>query len=125
MRTASGPAGDIALLPIAQVHGHIASLGFRIGHLAYCNDLNELPEASIAALRGVEIFIVDALRHTPHPSHATVTQAIEWAREIGAKRTVLTNMHVDLDYQSLLQTLPADVEPGYDGQVIETCLKPC
>lgn len=121
-RLITGPGGALELLPIAQVHGRIGSLGFRIGKLAYCNDLNALPEESLAALRGVDVFIVDALRYEPHPSHATVSEAIAWAKEIGAKRTVLTNMHVDLDYQTLRKTLPAGIEPGFDGQMIEISL---
>lgn len=114
-RRIDGPSGEIELLPVQQVHGQIGSLGFRVGGFAYCNDLNALPEASIAALRGVDTLILDALRHTPHPSHFTVAEAIETSRTIGARRTVLTNMHIDLDYQILRRSLPDGIEPGYDG----------
>lgn len=119
LRLIDGPSGQIGFLPIDQEHGHIRSLGYRIGSLAYCNDLNAIPESSMDALSGIDIFIVDALRHTPHPSHANLNQAIEWARVIGARRTILTNMHVDLDYQTLCQTLPEGIEPGYDGLSVE------
>jgi len=71
-----GASGPITLLPLQQVHGRIGSLGFRIGNLAYCNDVSELPPETLEALEGVEVFIVDALRYTPHPSHATVEQAM-------------------------------------------------
>ncbi len=120
----SGPAGTIPFMPLAQTHGLIASLGFRIGSLAYCNDVNILPQTTLQALKGVEVFIVDALRYTPHPSHATVDEAIAWSRDIGAGRTILTNMHVDLDYQTLKTSLPETVEPGYDGLSVELDLGP-
>ena len=115
----NGPGGEIAFLPIEQEHGFITSLGFRIGGLAYCNDLNAFPQESLAALDGVEVFIVDALRYTAHPSHANLDQALAWAQEIGARRTILTNMHVDLDYQTLCRELPEGVEPGFDGLALE------
>lgn len=118
-RVINGPAGAISFLPLDQEHGYIRSLGFRIGPVAYCNDLNILPEASFAALDGIEVFIVDALRRSPHPSHANLDQAIEWAERLGAQRTILTNMHVDLDYQTMRQTLPKGIEPGYDGLSID------
>lgn len=118
-RLVSGPGGEIGFLPIEQEHGLIISLGFRVGKLAYCNDLNAFPEKSLEALAGVEVFIVDALRYTTHPSHANLDQALTWAKEIGARRTILTNMHVDLDYQTLRKELPEGVEPGFDGLSVE------
>lgn len=118
----NGPAGQLEILPLQQEHGLIGSLGFRIGNLAYCNDVNGLPEETLRALAGIDVFIIDALRYTAHPSHANVEQALEWARHIGATRTILTNMHVDLDYQTLCQTLPKEAEPGYDGLQVEITL---
>lgn len=115
----SGASGVMDILPLQQVHGNIGSLGFRIGGLAYCNDLSALSDNALAALEGIDTFIVDALRYAPHPSHATVDQALAWARTLRARRTILTNMHVDLDYQTLRRELPADVEPAYDGMQVE------
>lgn len=114
----TGAGGDVELLPIEQEHGRIRSLGFRIGSLAYCNDLNALPEHSLAVLNDLDIFIVDALRYTPHPSHAHVDQVLDWVAELKPKRTILTNLHIDLDYQTLLKELPEGVEPGYDGMEV-------
>ncbi len=113
-----GAGGDIGLLPLDQEHGPIRSLGFRMGALAYCNDVSALPDDTLSRLKGVDILVLDALRHSPHPTHAHLEQALEWASEIGAKRTVLTNMHIDLDYRTLLAELPEGVEPGYDGMEI-------
>lgn len=117
-----GPAGAIELLPLKQVHGRIDSLGFRVADIAYCNDVNALPPKTLEAIRGVRVLIVDALRYTSHPSHANLEQALSWASEIGASRTILTNMHIDMDYQTLRRELPAGVEPGYDGLTVETRL---
>ena len=117
-RLIAGPSGQMSILPVLQEHGEIASLGFRVGPIAYCNDVSALSPEAIDALRGASIFVVDALRPAPHPSHAHLGQSLAWAAEINADRTVLTNMHIDMDYRTLTETLPASVEPGYDGMVI-------
>ncbi len=114
-----GPGGPLSLLPLDQEHGEIRSLGFRIGPLAYCNDVSDLPEASLEALQGTEVFIVDALRDRPHPSHAHVGLALDWIARIRPKRAVLTNLHIDLDYAELAARLPGGVVPAHDGLVIE------
>ncbi len=116
-----GLGGNIEIIPLEQYHGEISSLGFKIGNLAYCNDIHAFPEESLAALRGIDTFIIDALRPAPHPSHAHLDQAIAWAQELGARRTILTNMHIDMDYQSLKRSLPEGIEPGYDGLNIDFC----
>ena len=110
-----GEGGPITALPFLQDHGDIPSLGYRFGALAYSCDLNGLPAASVAALAGLDIWIVDALRYTPHPSHFTVDDALEWIGRIKPRRAIITNMHVDLDYEELRSRLPAHVEPAYDG----------
>lgn len=110
-----GPAGAVEFLPLEQEHGRIRSLGFRIGPIAYCNDVSDLPAESLARLEGVDVFIVDALRHAPHPTHAHLDKALDWAGQIGARETILTNLHVDMDYRSLLGELPPGVRPGHDG----------
>jgi phosphoribosyl 1,2-cyclic phosphate phosphodiesterase len=67
-------------------------------------------------LGGLDIWIVDALRMTPHPTHAHLALTLEWIERFRPKRAILTNMHIDMDYATLARTLPAGVEPGYDGQ---------
>jgi phosphoribosyl 1,2-cyclic phosphate phosphodiesterase len=113
-----GAGGAMAILPLALQHGRIRSLGFRIGPLAYTPDVNALPEESFAALEGVECWIVDALRYTKHPTHANVATALEWIARVKPKRAVLTNLHMDLDYDTLKRELPDGVEPAYDGMVL-------
>jgi len=121
-RTLDGPGGPVEVLPLRQMHGRIVSLGFRIGTMAYCNDVNDLPDETLAALRGLDVLVLDALRYAPHPSHAHVDTALAWIEHLKPKRAVLTNLHIDLDYATLRGDLPDGVEPAYDGMVLETTL---
>lgn len=114
-----GEGGPIEVLPLTQDHGDVRSLGFRFGKLAYSSDLVGMPEESFTALEGLDVWIVDALRYRPHPSHAHVALTLEWIKRLGPRRAILTNMHIDLDYQTLRRELPQGVEPAYDGMVIE------
>ena len=115
-----GPGGRLEALPVDQEHGYIRSLGYRFGNIAYCNDLNGIPEETMAHLRGLDLLAIDALRYTPHPSHAHLEQTLGWIEELKPRRAVLTNLHVDLDYATLLKELPDGVEPAYDGWSYET-----
>ena len=117
--TVSGSGGDLTLLPFDMEHGRIRCLGFRVGDFAYCNDVSDLPDAAMAALRGLDTLVIDALRYTDHPTHANVARALEWIADLKPKHAVLTNMHVDLDYATLKRVLPAGVEPGFDGMVLD------
>lgn len=114
-----GVGGEMAIMPVAQEHGSMTSLGFRIGGLAYSPDISGLTEASAAALEGLDVWIVDALRYTSHPSHFSVKQALGWIDRLMPKRAILTHLNVDLDYGRLQRELPSHVEPAYDGLVIE------
>ena len=117
--TIAGDGGTITAMPLLQRHGEIDSLGFRFGAMAYSSDLVDLSEQSAAALAGIEVWIVDALWHKPHPSHFHVEKTLEWIGRIKPKRAILTNMHSDLDYEELRKQLPDGVEPGYDGMRVE------
>jgi phosphoribosyl 1,2-cyclic phosphate phosphodiesterase len=113
-----GEGGPITALPILQEHGDIGSLGFRFGSLAYSCDLSHLPETSAGALAGLEVWILDALRYRPHPSHFSVAEALAWIERIAPRRAILTNLHSDLDYDELRSKLPPHVEPAFDGMAI-------
>ncbi|MBN8955850.1 MAG: MBL fold metallo-hydrolase [Rhizobiales bacterium] len=113
--TVQGAGGDITGLPILHHHGEIDALGLRFGSLAYSPDLNGMPDTSLASLAGLEIWIVDALRYTPHPSHFSLDDALRWIDKVKPRRAILTNMHVDLDYEELRAKLPGNIEPAYDG----------
>jgi phosphoribosyl 1,2-cyclic phosphate phosphodiesterase len=114
-----GQGGQISALPILQDHGDITSLGFRFGSLAYSCDLKGLPADSVTALEGLDVWIIDALRDKPHPSHLSVSEALDWIESLKPKRAILTNLHTDLDYDELRSRLPHNVEPAYDGLSIE------
>ena len=110
-----GQGGPITALPILQQHGDIASLGFRFGNVAYSCDLSGMPPDSAAALSGLDVWIVDALRYRPHPSHLSLSDALGWIERLKPKRAILTNLHADLDYEKLRREVPPHVEPAYDG----------
>jgi phosphoribosyl 1,2-cyclic phosphate phosphodiesterase len=122
--TINGPGGALDFKILAQNHGDIDSLGFRFGPVAYCNDCKLLPYETIEACKGTDLFIVDALRDTLHPSHANVAQALEWIEAIKPMHAILTNMHIDLDYVELSSRLPTGVEPAVDGLVWDGVVTP-
>jgi phosphoribosyl 1,2-cyclic phosphate phosphodiesterase len=113
-----GEGGAIEALPFRQEHGDIASLGFRFGNLAYSCDLSGMPAESIAALADLDVWIVDALRYRPHPSHFSLDDALRWIERLKPRRAILTNLHADLDYETLRGKLPVHVVPAFDGMSI-------
>ncbi len=110
-----GPGGPLTALPFDQDHGTIRSLGFRIGPVAYSADVVDLPDESFAALDGLECWVCDALRFTPHMTHAHVDKTLAWFERVGVPYGVLTNLHIDLDYRTLCDYVPEPVTVGYDG----------
>lgn len=117
-----GRTRDIAgfpVLPLAFTHGHDTVLGFRIGPLAYLTDVKQVPEAARVLLRGVDVLVLNALWWRPHPTHLSIPEAIETARTIGARRTILTHLTHETGHAELAARLPEGVEPGFDGQTLE------
>src|ERR1700690_2689393 len=110
-----GQGGAIEALPVLQNHGDIPSLGFRFGNVAYSADIKSLPEAGLAALAGLDVWIGDALRKAPHPSHFHLEEALDWIERVKPKRAILTNLHSDMDYAALRSSLLLGIEPAYDG----------
>lgn len=113
--TVDGAGGGISATPFEVHHGTIDALGFRVGGMAYTPDIDGVPDTSLKHLEGLDLWIVDALRRTPHPSHWSLPQTLQWIARMKPKRAVLTNLHVDLDFETLARELPAGVEPAYDG----------
>ena len=111
----AGQGGPIEFMTVLQEHGDIPSLGFRFGNVAYSADIKGLPPESLAALAGLDVWIVDALRQLPHPSHFNLDEALEWIGRVKPKRAILTNLHSDMDYAALSASLPPGVESAYDG----------
>ncbi len=114
----SGAGGDIVLEPFTVKHGRIDSLGFRIGGLAYLPDVSEMYDKSWEAVQGLDIWVLDALRREPHPTHAHLARSLEWIERAAPKQAVLTNMHIDLDYETVKAETPANITPAYDGMVL-------
>jgi phosphoribosyl 1,2-cyclic phosphate phosphodiesterase len=117
--TITGPGGHIEILPFRQDHGDIFSLGFRIGGFAYSCDLNGIPPQSAEAVTGLDVWVLDALRPAPHPSHLSLSEALELADMYKPREAVLTNLHIDLDYVETDAATPPNVRPAYDGLQID------
>ncbi|RFB80543.1 MBL fold metallo-hydrolase [Methylovirgula sp. 4M-Z18] len=113
-----GSGGAIEALPFRLFHGEVDALGFRFGNIAYTPDLNGIPDESLDALTGLDCWIIDALRYTPHPSHLSLSESLDWIDRLKPKQAILTNMHIDLDYATLKRELPAYVDVAYDGMRI-------
>jgi phosphoribosyl 1,2-cyclic phosphate phosphodiesterase len=118
-RTIEGKGGPLTLKPFLVEHGNIPALGYRVGNAAYSPDMSDIPRQSLGALQDLDVWIIDALRYMPHPTHTSVDQALLWIEAMKPRRGVLTNMHTDLDYEDLRGKLPEGVVPAFDGMRIE------
>lgn len=116
--TIEGSGGPISAKPFKVEHGSMDALGFRIGDLAYLPDVAAIPDAVWPMLEGLDVWILDALRRTPHPTHTHLSQSLEWIERMAPKRAVLTNMHIDLDYATLEAETPDHITPAFDGMQI-------
>jgi len=109
------PIHGVEFVRIPVMHGEMEIAGFRFGRAAYLTDVSDIPEQSFALLDGLDHMVLSALRHKPHPNHATVEQAIGWARRIGARQTWLTHIAHELGHEVTNQALPAGIALAYDG----------
>jgi phosphoribosyl 1,2-cyclic phosphate phosphodiesterase len=114
-----GPGGTLAITSFDLIHGDIHALGYRIAGLAYACDLSAVPEGSTKALENLDIWIVDALRPTPHPSHLSLPETLDLIERFNPRQAVLTNMHIDLDYRATDAETPVYVTPAFDGMRID------
>jgi phosphoribosyl 1,2-cyclic phosphate phosphodiesterase len=112
--------GDIQVQPIPMMHGNLAVMGFRFGPVAYCTDTNYIPPDSLDRLRGVDILILDALRHEPHPTHFNVTEACTIADELCPRITYFTHIAHNLKHSETEAMLPAHIRLSYDGLIVHT-----
>lgn len=110
-----GEAGSCVVTPVEVHHGSTPVNGYRIGDFAYITDVNHIPDSSLGLLKGVDTLILDALRHEPHPTHYTVTEAVEIAQAIGARRTYFTHLTHSMDHSSEDARLPDGINLGFDG----------
>jgi phosphoribosyl 1,2-cyclic phosphate phosphodiesterase len=111
----AGAGGTISTTPFLVNHGNIDALGFRFGKKAYTPDINGIPAESAPYLSDLDLWIVDALKRSPHPSHFCLEDTLRAIARFKPRQAVLTNMHIDMDYDTLRAELPAGVEPAYDG----------
>jgi len=116
------PIHGVDFLRVPVLHGQMEIVGYRFGSAAYLTDVSEIPESSFARLEGLDHLVVSALRYKPHPSHATVDQALGWARRIGAKHTWLTHIAHELGHEATNRSLPAGVALAYDGLTVPVTL---
>ena len=116
------PIHGVDFLRVPVLHGQMEIVGYRFGSAVYLTDVSEIPESSFALLEGLDHLVLSALRFKPHPSHATVDQALGWARRIGARHTWLTHIAHELAHEATNQTLPAGVALAYDGLTVPVTL---
>jgi phosphoribosyl 1,2-cyclic phosphate phosphodiesterase len=114
-RSIDGPGGPLSVTAFNVQHGNIPALGYRIADAAYTPDVSDIPQASWPYLQHLDLWIIDALRYTGHSSHFSVSDALSWIDRFKPRRAVLTNLHSDLDYEVLRQSLPSGIVPAYDG----------
>jgi phosphoribosyl 1,2-cyclic phosphate phosphodiesterase len=116
--TIEGAGGPITFHPFVVPHGGMDALGFRIGDLVYLPDVADLPEHTWDELTGLDVWIIDALRRDPHPTHSHLARTLDWIARARPRRAILTNMHIDLDYETLCAETPDNTEPAYDGLTV-------
>ncbi|MGA2964962.1 MAG: MBL fold metallo-hydrolase [Terriglobales bacterium] len=105
--------------PVTVIHGETPIIGFRFGSAAYLTDHSEVPAETLEKLRGLDILFLDALRHTPHPTHSTVEQSLKIAEEVKPKRTFFTHICHDLPHEATNAALPPGVQLAFDGLKLE------
>ncbi len=113
-----GRGGTVTLDPFDVTHGHATALGFRIGDLVYLPDVSAIPDAALPYLSDLKVWILDSLRRTPHPTHFSMTEALQWIERMAPERAVLTNMHIDIDWARANAETADHITPAFDGMQI-------
>jgi phosphoribosyl 1,2-cyclic phosphate phosphodiesterase len=115
----SGDGGQITLIPFRVDHGDIEALGFRIANVCYLPDVSAIPDDALPHLADLDVWILDALRRLPHPTHFHLARSLDWIERIGPAQAILTNLHNDLDYAAVEAETPKNVRAAFDGLSIE------
>lgn len=113
----------VEFVRVPVMHGQMEIAGYRFGRAAYLTDVSGIPEASYALLEGLDVLVLSALRHKPHPSHATLEQAVGWAKRIGARQTWLTHIAHELGHEETNRNLPPGVALAHDGLCVPVTLQ--
>jgi len=116
--TIDGAGGALRFAPFLVPHGGMDALGFRVNGVAYLPDVSAIPDNVWPQLSGLSCWIVDALRRAPHPTHSHLDQTLEWIARAAPKTAILTNMHNDLDHDTIAAETPEHVRPAYDGMTL-------
>jgi phosphoribosyl 1,2-cyclic phosphate phosphodiesterase len=111
--------GGMTWTPIPLVHGDVPVLGFRMGRLAYCTDVNRIPDTSFELLRDLDVLVLDALQHRPHATHFSLSEAVDVAGRIGARQTYFTHIAHALAHAETNAALPGNVRLAHDGLRVE------
>lgn len=112
--------GTWSIEPLRVMHDKLPIFGFRIGKLAYLTDVKTIPQQTYDKLHGLDTLVINGLRHEPHPAHISIEEAVEIARQIGARMTYLTHFaHTASRHEVLEQMLPHSIRPAYDGLTLE------
>jgi phosphoribosyl 1,2-cyclic phosphate phosphodiesterase len=109
----------LKLIPVPVLHGDLPVLGFRFGKAAYVTDFSTIPDASLALLEGLDVLILDALRHKPHPTHSNLEQSLALVERLKPRRALFTHIAHEMAHEETNATLPAHVRLAYDGQKVE------
>ena len=117
LTTIDGPfaVGNVRVQPVPLMHGSRPILGFRFGAFAYLTDCSAIPDQSWPLLENLDVLVLDALRHRPHPTHFTVAEALEVVDRVKPSRTYFTHICHDLAHEATNRSLPPSVELAYDG----------
>jgi phosphoribosyl 1,2-cyclic phosphate phosphodiesterase len=111
--------GDTEIIPIEVMHGSLPIFGFRIENFAYITDASSIPEEEEYKLKDLDVLVLNALRHRPHPTHLNIEQATELALKYGAKKTYFTHITHDVFHDEVNETLPKNIALGYDSLTFE------
>ena len=110
---------ELRVLSFPQNHGFSESTGFRINNMAYCTDVIDFSKESFELLYGLDLLIIDCLRFKPHKTHAHLDKVLMWIDELKPKKSVLTHMNYDVDYDHINSLLPSNCEAAFDGLILE------
>ena len=103
------------LTPLPVFHGNLPVLGFRFGKAAYVTDFSTIPDSTIPLIEGLDVLILDALRHKPHPTHSSLEQSLDWVERLKPRRAFFTHIAHELGHEATNAVLPPHVRLAYDG----------
>ena len=107
------------LIPLPVLHGNLPVLGFRFGKTAYVTDFSAIPDSTIPLIEGLDVLILDALRHKPHPTHSSLEQSLDWVERLKPRRAFFTHIAHELGHEATNAALPPHVRLAYDGLKLE------